>query len=263
MAESIFDPAGEGDGEMTWLSEMEYPHWLMVAGTWLVVAGFLGLGFSWYMKRAPAEDNLHPEAPSNSSVEEEESARGSSAGLWKPADDDQLREMAATGKSPTRNSIEPGKIMAVKKNADSHVWLMELIYWFRKPPRIYVLIILILAAGLYFSLSTKSPVATVSPLPAPQPVARSTPCDGILSEPIQLTTQPRSITEAPDCIMKFDVLSGTIRFEGPGGFLDYGISGLLRQTTLPAGWKAISIRSIDGLAVIRKRLCPLDNPQCS
>ena len=153
--------------------------------------------------------------------------------------------------------------MAIKKNADSHVWLTELIYWFRKPPRIYVLIILILAAGLYFSLSTKSPVATVSPLPAPQPVARSTPCDGILSEPIQLTTQPRSMTEAPDCIMKFDVLSGTIRFEGPGGFLDYGISGLLRQTTLPAGWKAISIRSIDGLAVIRKRLCPLDNPQCS
>ena len=153
--------------------------------------------------------------------------------------------------------------MAIKKNADSHVWLTELFYWFRKPPRIYVLIILILAAGLYFSLSTKSPVATVSPLPAPQPVARSTPCDGILSEPIQLTTQPRSMTEAPDCIMKFDVLSGTIRFEGPGGFLDYGISGLLRQTTLPAGWKAISMRSIDGLAVIRKRLCPLDNPQCS
>jgi hypothetical protein len=163
----------------------------------------------------------------------------------------------------TRNSIEPGKIMAIKMNADSHVWLTELIYWLRKPPRIYVLIILILPAGLYFSLSTKSPVATVSPLPAPEPVARSTPCDGILSEPIQLTTQPRSMTEAPDCIMKFDVLSGTIRFEGPGGFLDYGISGLLRQTTLPAGWKAISIRSIDGLAVIRKRLCPLDNPECS
>ena len=100
MAESIFDPAGEGDGEMTWLSEMEYPHWLMVAGALLVVAGFLGLGFSWYMNRA-AEDNLHPEAPSNSSVEEEESARGSSAALWKPADDDQLREMAALGKGPS------------------------------------------------------------------------------------------------------------------------------------------------------------------
>jgi|SRR6478736_9252907 len=57
---------------MTWLSEMEYPHWLMVAGALLVVAGFLGLGFSWYMNRAPAEDNLRPEAPSNSSVEEEE-----------------------------------------------------------------------------------------------------------------------------------------------------------------------------------------------
>ena len=37
-------------------SEMEYPHGMMVAGAWLVVAGFIGLGFSWYMNRAPAED---------------------------------------------------------------------------------------------------------------------------------------------------------------------------------------------------------------
>jgi hypothetical protein len=49
------------------LSEMEYPHGLMVAGALLVVAGFLGLGFSRYMNREPAEDNLHPAAP-NSSV---------------------------------------------------------------------------------------------------------------------------------------------------------------------------------------------------
>jgi hypothetical protein len=48
---------------------MEYPHWMMVAGAWLVVAGFIGLGFSRYMNRAPAEDNLHPAAPQpNSSV---------------------------------------------------------------------------------------------------------------------------------------------------------------------------------------------------
>src|SRR6476661_5413918 len=93
---------------------MEYPHWMMVAGAWLVVAGFIGLGFSWYMNRAPpdrvlpspraltAEDNLQPAAAPNSSVEEEEmSARHSSAGLWKPADDDQLRELAATGKGPS------------------------------------------------------------------------------------------------------------------------------------------------------------------
>ena len=84
------------------LSEMEYPHWMMVAGALLVVAGFIGLGFSRYMNRAPAEDNLHPAPPSNSSVEEEEmSARRSSDGLWKPADDDQLREMAASGKDPS------------------------------------------------------------------------------------------------------------------------------------------------------------------
>ena len=69
---------------------------------WLVVAGFIGLGFSRYMNRAPAEDNLNPAVAPNSSVEEEEiSARRSSAGLWKPADDDQLREMAASGKSPS------------------------------------------------------------------------------------------------------------------------------------------------------------------
>jgi hypothetical protein len=87
---------------MTWLSEMEYPHWLMIAGAWLVVAGFIGLGFSRYMNRESTEDKLHPAPPSNSSVEEEEmSARRSSAGLWKPADDDQLREMAASGKDPS------------------------------------------------------------------------------------------------------------------------------------------------------------------
>jgi hypothetical protein len=67
----------------------------------LVVAGFIDLGFSRYMNRAPAEDNLQPAAAPNSSVEEEESARRSPAGLWKPADDDQLREMAALGKAPS------------------------------------------------------------------------------------------------------------------------------------------------------------------
>jgi hypothetical protein len=73
-------PTGSADGAISawsssgWgrrgndvLSEMEYPHWLMVAGALLVVAGFLGLGFSRYLNREPAEDNLHPAAP-NSSV---------------------------------------------------------------------------------------------------------------------------------------------------------------------------------------------------
>jgi|SRR5215211_2078472 len=91
---------------MTWLSEMEYPHWLMVAGAWLVVAGFIGLRFSRYMNREPAGDNPDPAAPPNSSVadtaEEAEkmSARESSAEVWTPADDDQLREMAASGSGP-------------------------------------------------------------------------------------------------------------------------------------------------------------------
>jgi hypothetical protein len=85
---------------------MEYPHWMMVAGAWLVVAGFIGLWISRNRNLEPAEDNLHPAAPPNSSVAgtaegEEMSARHSSAGLWKPADDDQLREMAALGKGPS------------------------------------------------------------------------------------------------------------------------------------------------------------------
>ena len=71
-----------------------------------MVAGFIGLGFSRYMNRAPAGDNLDPAAPPNSSVAgmaeegEEMTARESSAEVWEPADDDQLREMAASGWGP-------------------------------------------------------------------------------------------------------------------------------------------------------------------
>jgi hypothetical protein len=111
-------------------SEMEYPHWMMVAGAWLVVAGFIGLGFSWYMNRAPpdrvlpspralAEDNLQPAAAPNPSVEEEEmSARHSSAELWKPEDDDRLRALSTFIES----SSEIGRLLhrspsAVRKRA--------------------------------------------------------------------------------------------------------------------------------------------------
>ncbi len=100
-------------------SEMEYPHWMMVAGAWLVVAGFIGLGFSWYMNRAPAEDNLQPAAAPNPFVEEEEmSARHSSAELWKPELDDRLRALSALGLS----SSEIGRLLhrspsAVRKRA--------------------------------------------------------------------------------------------------------------------------------------------------
>jgi hypothetical protein len=86
------------------LSAMEYSHWMMVAGACLVVLGFIGLIFSRNRNLESAEDNLP--APPNSSVAggaegEEISARRSPAGLWKPADDDQLREMAAFGRSPS------------------------------------------------------------------------------------------------------------------------------------------------------------------
>jgi hypothetical protein len=91
---------------MSILAEMEYPHWMMVAGALLMVAGLIGLRFSRRTKPEPAEDNLDPAVPPNSSVvgmaEEGEkmSARESSAEVWTPADDDQLREMAASGWGP-------------------------------------------------------------------------------------------------------------------------------------------------------------------
>jgi hypothetical protein len=106
------------------LSEMEYPHWMMVAGALLMVAGFIGLRFSRRTKPEPAEDHLDPAVPPNSSVVgmaeegEETSAHESSAREWKPADDDQLREMAASGWGP----FEIGRLLhrspsAVRKRA--------------------------------------------------------------------------------------------------------------------------------------------------
>ena len=86
------------------LSEIEYPHWMMVAGALSIVAGFIGLRFSRRMKPQPVEDNWDLAVPPNSSVVEmaeegkETSARESSTREWKPAEDDQLREMIAWGK---------------------------------------------------------------------------------------------------------------------------------------------------------------------
>ena len=104
-------------------SAMEYPHWLMVAGAVLVVAGFIGLWISRNRNPEPAEDNLLPAASPNFSVAgraegEEMSAHHSSAGLWKPAEDDQLRALAASGES----SFEIGRLLhhspsAVRKRA--------------------------------------------------------------------------------------------------------------------------------------------------
>ncbi len=89
-----------------------------------MVAGFIGLGISRYMNRAPAEDNQHSAAPPNSSVAgmaeegEEMGDRHSSAGLWKPEDDDHLRTLAASGET----SFEIGRLLyrspsAVRKRA--------------------------------------------------------------------------------------------------------------------------------------------------
>ena len=99
---------------------MEYPHWMMVAGAVLVVAGFIGLWNCRNRNLEPAEDNLHLAGPPNSSGAgtaegEEMSAR---AGLWKPEEDDQLRALAASGE----RSFEIGRLLhhspsAVRKRA--------------------------------------------------------------------------------------------------------------------------------------------------
>jgi drug/metabolite transporter (DMT)-like permease len=42
-----------------WLSEMEYPHWLMVAGAALVVLGFIGFAFSQNKNGATVDGRPH------------------------------------------------------------------------------------------------------------------------------------------------------------------------------------------------------------
>jgi hypothetical protein len=41
----IAEEQAEGEGEMMQLSELQYPHWLMVVGVVLVVLGFIGFAF--------------------------------------------------------------------------------------------------------------------------------------------------------------------------------------------------------------------------
>jgi len=116
---------------------MEYPHWLMVAGAVLVVVGFVALGFSLNRNLEQTQDNVHPAPPPNSSVAGEEmSARHLSAGLWKPADDDQLRDMAAFG----RSSSEIGRLLhrspsAVRKRAS--LFGIEVQGWWKRLARTF------------------------------------------------------------------------------------------------------------------------------
>jgi hypothetical protein len=42
---SIAEKQAEGEVQMTLLSDLEYPHWLMAAGAVLVVMGFIGFAF--------------------------------------------------------------------------------------------------------------------------------------------------------------------------------------------------------------------------
>jgi len=74
--------------------------------------------------------------------------------------------------------------MAVKKNPDWHVWLGDILYWIRTPPGIYISIISVLVAALWYSLSTSSPPKVVS-YNAPQ-IARAP----AVSQPLTSTTPP-------------------------------------------------------------------------
>lgn len=74
--------------------------------------------------------------------------------------------------------------MAVKKNPDWHVWLGDILYWIRTPPGIYIVIIAVLLATLYFSFSSTPKVITYTapqivrpPVVAqPQPQLPPSPC---------------------------------------------------------------------------------------
>jgi hypothetical protein len=68
----------KGEGERM-LSAMEYPHWLMVAGTVLVVLGFIGFAFRQNRNAEPDEDNMKQATPSESiqaALEAELQAKG-------------------------------------------------------------------------------------------------------------------------------------------------------------------------------------------
>ncbi len=66
--------------------------------------------------------------------------------------------------------------MAVKKNPDWHVWLGDILYWIRTPPGIYITIIAVLGAALWFSiLGTPSRNTAWSPPPQPAPASKPQP----------------------------------------------------------------------------------------
>jgi drug/metabolite transporter (DMT)-like permease len=46
-----------------WLSEMEYPHWMMVAGAALVVLGFIGFAFRQNKNGATVDERAHEAEP--------------------------------------------------------------------------------------------------------------------------------------------------------------------------------------------------------
>jgi len=50
---------GEAVNLLGWLSEMEYPHWMMVAGAVLLVVGFIGFAFSQNKNGATVDERAH------------------------------------------------------------------------------------------------------------------------------------------------------------------------------------------------------------
>jgi len=56
--------------------------------------------------------------------------------------------------------------MAVRKNPDWSIWLADVWHWARQPPGIYICVIVILAAALWYSQSTPTYKLASSPPPA-------------------------------------------------------------------------------------------------
>lgn len=79
-------------------------------------------------------------------------------------------------------------------------------------------------------------------------------CDQVLTQPFTVGAAPVPVTDGSRCYTILDVLQGEVRVEGPGGYIDVGPNGILRQHIAP-GWHGMRMHALTG-AVVRQRNCP-------